>query len=232
MNHHDVVEASGEWTYPPFSGKIADGKIWGRGTLDTKVTFSSILFAADHLISEGFTPENDIYFAFSGGEEVNGMGAVRIVDWFEEKGITPSVVVDEGGAVVENEGDAIVLALGGSAHGVSVQGDELAAVVDELDGAFLLQGGIIPGVGEGNIHGSSGADIANAQVEGGHAGDNLCVGECTDIAHIGIGDFAGIHQFLQLHAGNNACNVTGLVNLGECVGQVGQTAGSGKACAD
>ena len=36
MNHHDVVEASGEWTHPPFSGKIADGKVWGRGTLDTK----------------------------------------------------------------------------------------------------------------------------------------------------------------------------------------------------
>ena len=36
MNHHDVVEATGNWTHPPFSGKIADGKIWGRGTLDTK----------------------------------------------------------------------------------------------------------------------------------------------------------------------------------------------------
>ena len=36
MNHHDVVEASGNWTYPPFSGTIAEGKLWGRGTLDTK----------------------------------------------------------------------------------------------------------------------------------------------------------------------------------------------------
>ena len=31
MNHHDVVEANGEWKYPPFSGTIADGKVWGRG---------------------------------------------------------------------------------------------------------------------------------------------------------------------------------------------------------
>ena len=36
MNHHDVVEASGDWHYPPFSGEIAEGKIWGRGTLDDK----------------------------------------------------------------------------------------------------------------------------------------------------------------------------------------------------
>jgi carboxypeptidase PM20D1 len=58
--------------------------------------------AAEHLIGEGFVPEQDIYFAFSGGEEVNGLGAVHIVDWFEAQGITPSMVVDEGGAVVEN----------------------------------------------------------------------------------------------------------------------------------
>ncbi|MBP3370764.1 MAG: M20/M25/M40 family metallo-hydrolase, partial [Clostridia bacterium] len=65
-------------------------------------TFNGILFAADHLISEGFVPECDIYFAFSGGEEVNGEGAVRIVDYFEENKIEPAFVIDEGGAVVEN----------------------------------------------------------------------------------------------------------------------------------
>ena len=36
MNHHDVVEAPGSWTHEPFSGDIAEGKLWGRGTLDTK----------------------------------------------------------------------------------------------------------------------------------------------------------------------------------------------------
>ena len=103
MAHYDVVPVNEDlWDVPAFDAIVKDGCIWGRGTLDTKVTFSSILFAADHLISEGFTPENDIYFAFSGGEEVNGLGAVRIVDWFEEKGIEPAFVIDEGGAVVEN----------------------------------------------------------------------------------------------------------------------------------
>ncbi len=103
MAHYDVVPVNEDlWDVPAFEGIIKDGRIWGRGTLDTKVTFGGVLFAADHLISEGFCPEQDIYFAFSGGEEVNGKGAVNIVDYFEEKGIVPSMVVDEGGAVVEN----------------------------------------------------------------------------------------------------------------------------------
>lgn len=103
MAHYDVVPVVEEmWEKPPFAGIIEDGVLWGRGTLDTKVTFNGVLSAANHLIAKGFTPENDIYFAFSGGEEVNGKGAVNIVNYFKEQGITPALVVDEGGAVVEN----------------------------------------------------------------------------------------------------------------------------------
>ena len=103
MAHYDVVPVEEDnWDVPPFAAVIKDGAMWGRGTLDTKVTFNGILSAAENLIQQGFTPENDIYFAFSGGEEVNGKGAVNIVNWFAEKGITPALVLDEGGAVVEN----------------------------------------------------------------------------------------------------------------------------------
>lgn len=103
MAHYDVVPVNEDaWDKPPFEAILEDGVLWGRGTLDTKVTFNGILSAANHLIAQGFRPEHDVYFAFSGGEEVNGLGAPNIVAWFREQGIRPAMVVDEGGAVVEN----------------------------------------------------------------------------------------------------------------------------------
>lgn len=103
MAHFDVVPVEEEnWSKPAFDGIIEEGVLWGRGTLDTKVTFNGVLTAADTLISQGFTPENDIYFAFSGQEEVNGHEADDIVTWFQERKIELEMVVDEGGAVVKD----------------------------------------------------------------------------------------------------------------------------------
>lgn len=103
MAHYDVVPVNEEgWNKPAFDAILEDDVIWGRGTLDTKVTFNGVLSAAEKLVSDGFIPESDVYFAFSGGEEINGRGAVNIVDYFEENNINVSLVVDEGGAVVEN----------------------------------------------------------------------------------------------------------------------------------
>ena len=103
MAHYDVVPVNeAHWEKPPFDAIIEDGVLWGRGTLDTKATFSGVLFSANHLIAQGFQPEHDIYFAFSGGEEVNGKGAPNIVQYFVDHNLTPSIVVDEGGAVVQD----------------------------------------------------------------------------------------------------------------------------------
>ena len=103
MAHYDVVPVNEEnWEKPAFEAVLEDGVLWGRGTLDTKVTINGVLFAANQLIAEGFQPEHDIYFAFSGGEEVSGPGATNVVKLFQEEGITPGIVVDEGGAVVED----------------------------------------------------------------------------------------------------------------------------------
>lgn len=103
MAHYDVVSVEeANWEKPPFSGIIEDGYLWGRGAIDTKATFNAALFAVNHLISQGFVPENDVYLAFSGGEEVNGQGAVNIKNYFQENNITPQFVLDEGGAIVNN----------------------------------------------------------------------------------------------------------------------------------
>ena len=102
MAHYDVVPVNESgWEKDPFAAELEDGVVWGRGTLDTKATMNGILSAAEALIKDGFVPENDIYFAFSGNEEINGLGAVKIVDYFETNKIDLALVVDEGGAVVE-----------------------------------------------------------------------------------------------------------------------------------
>ncbi len=100
MSHMDVVEASGEWKYPPFSGTITDRKVWGRGAVDTKGSLCAILEAVEHLLSEDFVPYCDVYIASSNNEEITGDGAVKTVDYLYKKGITLDLVMDEGGAVM------------------------------------------------------------------------------------------------------------------------------------
>ncbi|MFP4362795.1 MAG: M20/M25/M40 family metallo-hydrolase [Spirochaetia bacterium] len=104
LAHFDVVPA-GEagWKHPPFSGEIADGCVWGRGTLDTKNSLMAIMESAEGLISSGFTPEADIFFAFGGDEEVMGIhGASVMASYFAEKGTQFRMVLDEGAVIVEN----------------------------------------------------------------------------------------------------------------------------------
>lgn len=100
MNHHDVVEATGQWSHPPFSGEIAEGKVWGRGTLDTKGGLFAMLQAADELAEQGFVPEKDIWFESACNEETGGAGADAISRQLQQEGIRFSMVLDEGGMIL------------------------------------------------------------------------------------------------------------------------------------
>ena len=104
MAHYDVVPVGDEskWVKPPFSGAIEDGVLWGRGTIDTKITLFSAMEAIEYSLEKGIIPDNDIYLAFAGDEEVAGTGAPSIVQYFKDHDIHPKLVVDEGGAIVES----------------------------------------------------------------------------------------------------------------------------------
>lgn len=109
MAHQDVVPADYEdqWTYPPFSGKIVDGVVYGRGAVDNKNGVMGILEAVEMLIDEGFRPERTVMLMFGHDEEVGGTyGAVKVASLLTDRGIRPAFVLDEGGFVHPDAFDA------------------------------------------------------------------------------------------------------------------------------
>jgi len=105
ISHLDVVPAQeGEdagWTYPPFSGEIADGYVWGRGTLDIKNGVVGILEAVENLLKQDFQPERTVFLGFGHDEEVGGQeGAVAIAALLASRGVRLGSLIDEGGGVM------------------------------------------------------------------------------------------------------------------------------------
>jgi carboxypeptidase PM20D1 len=123
MAHLDVVPAPAEnldqWEYPPFSGAIADGFVWGRGTLDIKSQVIGIMESVETLLKQDYQPERTIYLAFGHDEEIGGKnGGGRIAAWFAEREIRPGVVLDEGGQIMDGmlPGVALPVAMVGVAE--------------------------------------------------------------------------------------------------------------------
>ena len=100
MSHQDVVPAEGEWVHPPFSGDIADGKVWGRGTSDTKCSVMAFFEAVERLLAEGYTPPQDVYLSSSCTEEWAGDGCPKLVAELKRRGVRPWLVIDEGGGII------------------------------------------------------------------------------------------------------------------------------------
>ena len=104
--HLDVVPADEDensgWAHPPFSGEIADGFVWGRGTFDVKNGVIGILEAVEYLLKKGFEPERTVYLGFGHDEEIGGMnGAKKIFELLEASGVRLSSLLDEGGLVAK-----------------------------------------------------------------------------------------------------------------------------------
>ncbi|MFF1573876.1 M20/M25/M40 family metallo-hydrolase [Leifsonia sp. NPDC058292] len=104
MAHYDVVPAveGHGWTHPPFEGRVDAGVVHGRGALDDKGPLIVIVEAVENLLTAGFVPERDVYLSFGGDEETDGTAAQAIVAWLAENGVEPTLVIDEGGAVVDS----------------------------------------------------------------------------------------------------------------------------------
>jgi carboxypeptidase PM20D1 len=100
MSHYDVVPINGTWNEDPFSGRINDKTVYGRGTLDTKSSLNAVMESVEFALAKGKVFKQDLYLAFGGDEETFGVSASAIVKYFKDHLIKPSLVLDEGGAIV------------------------------------------------------------------------------------------------------------------------------------
>lgn len=105
MGHYDVVpiENRNQWKQPPFSGKVVDGEVWGRGAIDNKSTIMAFFEVLSMLIKNNIRPERTLYFAINHDEEIGGIyGAKAIASYFKQKGIILEYTLDEGSLVVKS----------------------------------------------------------------------------------------------------------------------------------
>jgi carboxypeptidase PM20D1 len=100
MAHYDVVPINGNWAEDPFSGRVNESSVYGRGALDTKSSLNAILESVEHALSKNKVFKNDLYLAFGGDEETFGISAQAIVKYFKDHDIKPYMVLDEGGAII------------------------------------------------------------------------------------------------------------------------------------
>jgi len=75
-SHHDVVEVGNGWTYDPFAGTLADGKVFGRGACDMKGGLATSIIAAEAFIETHPDYRGAIEISATADEESGGFGGV------------------------------------------------------------------------------------------------------------------------------------------------------------
>jgi acetylornithine deacetylase/succinyl-diaminopimelate desuccinylase-like protein len=97
-SHMDVVPTdASRWSHDPFGAEIADGRMWGRGTIDMKGIGVSYLYAFLMLHRQHVPLSRDVLLMFVPDEEVGGaLGATWMrANHFAD--LDPEYVIDEGG---------------------------------------------------------------------------------------------------------------------------------------
>jgi len=87
--HTDVVPAGDEtgWSQPPFSGTVADGMMFGRGTVDMKGGIACFLAAASRYLATNNTPAGTLSVLITGDEEGPAVnGTVKMLNWAIDAG--------------------------------------------------------------------------------------------------------------------------------------------------
>ncbi len=122
-SHTDTVEVQDEdqWDFPPFSGEIVDGYLWGRGSVDMKSGLAASIYAAARARDLGLLDGKKVLVTCTVDEEYcDGEGLRHVL---EESGARPDYAV-----ICEPSANTIATGHKGKAqatvrtHGVSAHG--------------------------------------------------------------------------------------------------------------
>lgn len=140
--HLDVVYEGDahKWKYPPFSGAVAEGKIWGRGASDTKGTFAVQLYTPIMMKEAGLLPKGDMIVSGVVTEEIAGFGAMmQTRDNFM---LTDYIVIGEA-----TENDLAISCRGRACMTVTIKGKSCHASVPHVGkNPFDFLGGFLVGL--------------------------------------------------------------------------------------
>ncbi|HHV82176.1 MAG TPA: M20 family metallopeptidase [Tepidanaerobacter syntrophicus] len=174
--HLDVVDEGdiSKWKYPPYSGTIAEGRIWGRGASDTKGTFAIQIYAPIMLKRAGLLPKGDIVVAGVVCEEIAGFGAMmQAKDNFK---LTDYAIVGEA-----TENDLAIGCRGRFCAVVTITGKSCHASMPHMGknpfdflGKFLVELKTVE-MGKDELFGSSTMSVTN--IESSEKGTNIIPNE-------------------------------------------------------
>ncbi|MFN0088788.1 MAG: M20/M25/M40 family metallo-hydrolase [Acidimicrobiales bacterium] len=89
--HTDTVGVE-HMTVDPFDGRVEDGRVWGRGSVDTKASMGVMLSVLEELAREGRRPRPNLLVVGTISEEGGGLiGATVFGEWLRRRGL----VLDE-----------------------------------------------------------------------------------------------------------------------------------------
>lgn len=86
--HTDVVPTGPEanWNNPPFTPKIIDGMLHGRGAADMKGSLAAMVVACENFVAKNPNHKGRIAFLITSDEEGPSInGTVKVVEWLEQQ---------------------------------------------------------------------------------------------------------------------------------------------------
>jgi succinyl-diaminopimelate desuccinylase len=111
--HLDVVPAGEGWSHDPFAGDIVDGALIGRGANDMKSAIAAFVAALSRLGESAGT----VSLLITGDEEGYAtFGTPRIIDWLNERGIRPDMILIGEPTSVDRLGDTVKIGRRGSVN--------------------------------------------------------------------------------------------------------------------